>query len=291
MVLRVGTYNVRNLFNDQVDGPNVGGEELRYTLSSAAYEQKLVRLADVLDELGADVVVLQEVENRDALERLATQALLRGRYPHRVLVEGNDLRGIDVAVLSHHPVVRQRTHRDEAFSRQGETGGEHYRYARDCLEVHLMVGEHRVIVLGVHFKSHRYDDPDHRLAEAQHTRWLADRLAEAHAEARLVIAGDFNDPPGSETLVALTDAPGCGGCVGPPYASVGAWLRPEERWTTFDPVTGRGVLFDDLLVSPGLYDALDVESVRVLHEPVVSSRVDSVSDHAPLVAAFRLDPD
>ena len=288
--IRVATYNVHNLFNDRVDGPNVGGEEIRYTPSAAAYERKLARLADALGELRADVVVLQEVENQSTLEQLADQAPLRGRYPNALLVEGNDLRGIDVGVLSRLRVDRHRTHRNDRFSLVDSTGGESYRYARDCLEVHLMAGDRRLIVLAVHFKSHRDDDPDHRLAEAQHTRLIADRLAEQHADAAVVIAGDFNDPPGSDTLAALGAVPGYDAPAAVGYASVGAWLRSEEQWTTVDPATGRGTLFDDLLVSPALYDALDIGSVRALHETLASGPAGSVSDHAPLVAAFRLDP-
>ena len=287
--LRMGTYNVHDLFNDRVDGSSAGVQEARNTPSTEEYERRLAQLAGVLDELAADVMALQEVENRDALERLATQGPLRGIYPYRVLVEGNDPRGIDVAVLSRYPVVHQQTHRNDWFFRRDESGGDCYRYARDCLEVHLKVAGRRVILLVVHFKSHRDDDPDRRLAEAQQTRLLADRLAEEHSQASLVIAGDFNDPPESSTLSALTEAPGCVLCDGTAYASVGAWLLPAERWTTVDPTTGHGVLFDDLLVSPLLYDGLDTESVRALHESVVSGPFGPVSDHAPLVATFRLD--
>jgi hypothetical protein len=49
------------------------------------------------------------------------------------------------------------------------------------------------------------------------------------------------------------------------------------------------VLFDDLLVSQRLYDALDTESVRVLHEAAGSDSSERVSDHAPLAASFLLE--
>ncbi len=57
-------------------------------------------ILQVNDGRGADIVALQEVENFDIIERLRTEYLSDANYLPTVLVEGHDLRGIDVAFLT-----------------------------------------------------------------------------------------------------------------------------------------------------------------------------------------------
>jgi hypothetical protein len=65
-------------------------------------------IAQRIKALQADVLCLQEVEDQDALDSFNRDDLgpLGAGYPHRVVVEGNDPRRIDVAVCSRLPIVR-----------------------------------------------------------------------------------------------------------------------------------------------------------------------------------------
>jgi endonuclease/exonuclease/phosphatase family metal-dependent hydrolase len=54
---------------------------------------------------GPDVLALQEIENRDILERLRTEHLAAAGYAPAILIEGEDDRGIDVAFLTRLDVV------------------------------------------------------------------------------------------------------------------------------------------------------------------------------------------
>ncbi len=132
-------------------------------------------------------------------------------------------------------------------------------------------------MLGIHFRAKVADDPEHRLAEAQETRRIADRLLGNDPELGLVVLGDFNDDPGSPPLEALEGPE-------PPLTSVVSTLPLAERWTT-----GEAQLFDDLLVNPWLRAALRPDSVSVLHDDDLGAKLADVSDHAPVAASFRVE--
>ena len=57
------------------------------------------------DGRGADIIALQEVENVAILERLRTEYLADSGYLPAILIEGQDIRGIDVAFLSRLPLA------------------------------------------------------------------------------------------------------------------------------------------------------------------------------------------
>jgi hypothetical protein len=125
------TFNVENLF-DNVDDP--GKEDHTYLAltdkqsdehkaacaeievarwreqcldwdwSDNIIEQKLSIVADVILQAdkgrGPDIVALQEIENIGILERLRTEYLAAAEYGPGILIEGDDLRGVDVAFLT-----------------------------------------------------------------------------------------------------------------------------------------------------------------------------------------------
>ncbi len=84
--LTVVTWNVHNLINDKLDA------DLEFEDVDPDYDAHRVAVAKVIDELAADVVVLQEVEHAKVLDEL-NQALA-APYPHQALIEGNDPRGV-----------------------------------------------------------------------------------------------------------------------------------------------------------------------------------------------------
>src|SRR5262249_20777003 len=98
---------------------------LAWDWSDAVLERKLERLASVIlqvnDGRGPDILALQEVENRDVLERLRTGHLAAAGYRTSILIEGDDPRGIAVAFLSRFPLHgAARLHRTARA--RGESG-------------------------------------------------------------------------------------------------------------------------------------------------------------------------
>lgn len=265
--VRVLTWNVRNLFNDVRDSPEID-VALETILPTSEYTAKRDAIAAVLATLAADIVVLQEVENQPVLIDLAEAA---GGYPHRHITLGNDPRGIDIAVLSRHPIDNVVPHSQESFS----SGGQTYKFARDVLEAHFTLNGRKLVLFGIHFKSGtEIADQDKRLAEAEQTRKIVSQVDGADPNALLVVLGDFNTVPGSPPLVAL------GGAPPSDLTSVTSALPAADRFSvTFG---GTPQLYDDQLGDADAIAALDVATVQIDH----GAAVNAASDHDPVVATY-----
>lgn len=299
--VRIATYNVENLFDPVPDnGGAVIGEALS-TPEAAEYSAKVRGLGVVLGRLAADILVLQEVEGRRALDDLAAEVGEALFYPHRVLFAGNDPRGIDLAVLSRLPIARIVRHHQDWFRvldadcsagsslQDGPYCWDH-RYARDCLELHLTVRGQPLVLLGLHLKA-REDgdiaDDAKRLAEAQHTRRLADRLLGEAPHRPVVILGDFNAWPGQPELLALLGDPARCACEGTPFFPVGDALDGADAHTTASVEEGRRARYDDLLLSPGAAAAADFRTVDIVHDEDVPAGA-AASDHDPVAVTLWL---
>src|SRR5262249_37090596 len=88
--------------------------------------------ARVIHEVGADIIGLIEAESRPALVRFHDDLLWRVHgtsYQHIMLIDGNDERGIDVAIMTRNgfDLDMMRSHVDD------EENG-HRIFSRDCAE-------------------------------------------------------------------------------------------------------------------------------------------------------------
>ncbi len=189
--LSVLSYNVQNLFDAAEQGAEY--DDFRAGRWDAArYAERLTQIAAVLRAAppgGADVVALQEVENRAAALDLRDRLRgLRYRYAVAFPNDGADL-GLTLTpvVLSRVPVLRVRLH-------QVWHDG---RYLRPIVEVALDAGGGRPLYLfNNHWKSKlggaEQTEPARRAAAAV----LAARLRElqrADPAADVLIAGDLNE--------------------------------------------------------------------------------------------------
>jgi endonuclease/exonuclease/phosphatase family metal-dependent hydrolase len=262
--VRIATFNAHDLFDDQQDSDET-------VVTPATYAGHLRAVARVLDLLDSDIVVMQEIENVRVLERLAAVEAAAQGYAHATLVVGNDPRGINIGVLSRFPFDSVVSHKSDVFPGADGT----HTYARDCLELHRTVGIRELVLLAVHLKSKAVpDDPDKRLAEARHTRFIADSISAGDPAAAVLILGDMNDVPGSPPLLAI-EGPEPGSYTDAASVLPGAW--------TYDH-GGALQLIDHQMMGPRARPMLDPGSVAIPH----GATVDGASDHAPLVATYVL---
>jgi len=128
---------------------------------------------------GADIVVLQEVENINVLNILVKEGLSDLGYKYISLVEGPDKRGIDVGVLSKYPVVDEKLHEIDLSDIGKQTRG--------ILEVTIKVNNKLITVFGNHWPS-QHNPSEARFAASEKLISLAEQ-----STSNIVIAtGDFN---------------------------------------------------------------------------------------------------
>lgn len=268
-VATVATFNILNLF-DAVD------DEYRWDDTTPPKpRENLDRVADVIRAMNADVLALQEVENRGYLERFVEVFLPDMGY-EVVLFEGNDTRGIDVCLLSRIPVGRVVSHRHLRFP---GPGGER-RFERDVLAVELLPESGEPFEAWVvHLKSNsggREYAEDVRIAEAKALRRLLDERLTDEPDARFVVMGDFNDTWDSTSLRTIV---GTGSTALKAFHAVGS----EQTRVTYNLPPYLSMI-DYILCSPAMAKAYVEESFSIL----ASSLRQSGSDHNPVLARFRL---
>ena len=209
--LTILTWNVENLF----DAQEQGGEYADYRggrWSEEDFRSKVDCLAEGIASScrgGPDIVALQEVENRRALEGLQ-DALGRLDYPHAAMVpEG--ISPVSVAFLSRHPIVRTRTHLlnlPEEFP------------LRPLLEIEVEVAGAPLIVFNNHWKSKSGGLPETEAARLRAAAVLARRLRALQVQrpgVEFVVLGDLNENlkefyergsgPQTALIPAAADAP------------------------------------------------------------------------------------
>jgi len=270
--LVVATYNILNLFDD-VDSPYHADET-----TPAKPREQLEHVAETIRALDADVIAFQEVESRGYLSRFVDVFLGDMQYEYIVHYEGNDLRGIDVCLLSRVPVGPVRSHRHVKFS--GPDGRQRH-MSRDLLSVTLQPpGKSPIEVWVLHLKSNsggrEFSEPV-RLAEARYVRDQLDQRLAAEPDASILVMGDFNDNWQSPTMTTIVGS-GATALQLPLSESAIKSLITYNR----EP---RRSMIDFILCSPAMAKQFVPGSYRTVPGGITTSG----SDHNPVTAWFQLE--
>lgn len=242
----------------------------------------------VIAEVNADILICVEAENRVTLQRFNDQVLKSEHglhYPHVMLVDGNDERGIDVGVMSRLPIRAVTPHFDDV-----DAAGKRI-FSRDCPHYVIeLAGGQTLSVLPNHFKSKRGGDNAAAKARRKAQATRANQIARDALTVSdfVLLGGDLNDvPTGPELAPAFK-----GGFVDvmshPDY--------PTDRPGTYD--TGlASAKFDYLIMSPKLRSKLVTTGIerRGTYRPntwtpfdTVKSKKQEASDHHCVWAVFQL---
>jgi endonuclease/exonuclease/phosphatase family metal-dependent hydrolase len=302
--IKLASFNCENLF-------------ARYKFSSKAKVETAVRdgwLADkrrfdindrdakritgnAIEEADADIVALQEVEGLDTLKRFRNNFIDSGSrsYPYVALIDGNDPRMIDVAVLSRRPITRIRTHQQLRPSPRSRR----YTFSRDCLEVDVDCGGTTLAVFVQHYKSMiggRDETRNRREEQVAETRKIVERrFGRANTgDHPWAIVGDFNDYVGLDTslnrIVNWRQA-----------ENVVERLPEADRWTHFWNKKKQYRQLDYILLSKSLAEASPAmpEIIRkgMPHRATrytgprfrgVGESAPKASDHCPVVMTLEI---
>lgn len=240
MSLRVATFNAENLLS-RFDFSGFRNELRRDRVvrlfeidkESEYRNAEMARLLSLTDdtrqmtglaiaEADADILCLQEVEDLGTLHAFEYGYLFKmiGKgYLQKFLIEGNDSRGIDVAVLMREETrdgqkiefVKMQSHAHLTYEMldlwdpelEGRAEPNQRIFKRDCLEIDVRIGGRPLTLYVVHFKSMgspRDGTPGRewtmpiRRAEARAVRHIINERFDGKTEnKRFLICGDFND--------------------------------------------------------------------------------------------------
>lgn len=205
MDVRIATFNCENLFarfkfksNANLDKITKDGWAVDKTKFDILNPTEKKITAQTILQTKAQVVALQEVESLETLKKFRSD-YLGGRklYPYCLVIDGNDPRKIDVAILSKYPITNIATHVNDYNS-----ATKSYYFSRDCLECDIVLpGSKKIRLFVNHFKSML--DKSNPCKGRELTREKRNRQAKKVMEIvseqmnldkdNFVILGDFND--------------------------------------------------------------------------------------------------
>lgn len=214
--IRIAAYNILNFF-DPVDDPTLSG---KYDdLPMATNRDRCEAIARVIKAIDADVLALEEVESKEAIEWFRDEFLQGLGYDHVASLDVGYYRGVEQSVLSRFPITGVTIWPDENLADMAakkigdnwETKGEAPKsFQRSPLMVDIEVPKTKdrpaypLTVAVVHHKAGNFKKQ--RESEAlQLVELLQARLTE-EPELNLIVLGDFNAGPFDQSIAVYRDA-------------------------------------------------------------------------------------
>lgn len=308
---RIATYNIKYL------DTGVGQQG-----------DRLTKIREVIQRLEADIIGLQEINNRDALELVFAPA------EWRLVIDDDSNENQDVALavrrpwtLPDFPSDTDLDADDDDFLFPGSGNDTNFPKRRDVLAVRVRAPNEDIelVIMVVHAKSRlegrALTDP-RRVGAA---RDLIARIRQDYDEARLVLLGDFNDNPDDQSLnileTGLNNAPAGPEEIQGPFLvnltetlvvadhvshglktdavhgdhvhTVDAGSRQRNNDLRGTNANTGDILFDQLLIPAWMVGEYVPDSAQVFDHAVAAqgNNTTRASDHVPVFADFLLRPD
>jgi len=310
---KVATYNVENLF----DMNHNGSEYKEYIPNSATWNTqalrvKLLNSADVICDLNADILALEEIENENALNLLLDTLNDVGcEYKYSAITSTSNS-AIQVAVISKYPI--ENKHEIVVSQIQG---------LRNILEVEFEIEDNPFFIFASHWKSKRSPESLRILSAKK----LKERILALPQKSEYIILGDLNShykeietielkhndsmgETGINTILKTFDE---GMLVteqtlgNKPYLHYNLWLElsDELRWS--HNFFGKKQTLDNIIIPYSMINHQGIEYVNnsfgvfkpryLFHERGYIKRWSSkngvyegYSDHLPIFAKFSTKP-
>ena len=176
--LKIASYNVENLFDMQYSGneydsyiPN------RHNWNQKNFHKKLLNTSEVICDINADIIGLQEIENSRVLKKLQQSLRKVGCFYRYSAITHKRASAIQVALLSKYPIESVKeivVHRALGY--------------RNILEVKYIFNKKAFFVYVNHWKS-KASAESSRMVSA---KALVKRLKSLPKESEYILLGDFN---------------------------------------------------------------------------------------------------
>lgn len=171
--------------------------------NDASGEANLERVAELIGETGADLVLLQEVDRNtersggvDQIGELMRLTGFHGAFGRTLDYQGGEY---GIALLSRWPIRSDTMIALRVAPPQQRAGGSYE--PRGALRVVVEAPAGDIAVVNTHLDASR--DDHYRRQEVETVRRIAAELRASHG--RTVVGGDFNAEPGTPTVMALLD--------------------------------------------------------------------------------------
>lgn len=246
-IYTVAFYNLENLFDTKDDASTLDNDFLPHSKkrwTKERYESKLFKLGKAISNVGFDkakkppsVVGLAEVENKSVVEELIRSKYLKTKDYGVIHYDSPDERGIDTALIyqkDNFEVLETNTIPLLLYNEFGERD-----YTRDILHVTGLLNNERLHILVNHWPSRRsgaQQTNSKRIEAAQTVRQIVEEIQENEEDPGILIMGDFNDDPLSESIKQHLLLPTL---INPMERMMGLGrgsLNHKREWNLFDQI-------------------------------------------------------
>jgi len=177
---KVATYNVENLFDINTNGTEYDNYiPHTHNWNRRTLEIKLNHISEVICDIDADIIGLQEVENKNVLQLLSKKLRTVGCAYRYSAITNKIGAPIQVALLSRYPLVQKK---DIVVSRTPKI--------RNILEVEVSIKGVLLTIFVNHWKSKAYKGVESK--RLIYARALQSRIATLPKKVEYIIIGDLN---------------------------------------------------------------------------------------------------
>lgn len=279
--IRIGFYNVENLFDTVDDTTNPNDDEFLPNSpkewTTERYQTKLRNIGLVMQAIEfPELMGFSEVENKTVLEDLANSDLLKDQAYEIVHKDGPDFRGIDNALLYKKDAFTVLE--TESIEVRLPASVSEFSTTRDILMVKGNLGAEILYIFVNHWPSRSGGEAEtsgKREYAASVLRDAIDVVLEDDPNANIITLGDFNDEPENASLKfvlqvnnekpAVIDN-GLYNCTVPTLAAGRGSYFFGGNWQMLDQIIVSGQLLDDNgTIKATNYFVYDDESVMFEH--------------------------
>ncbi|WP_250433359.1 endonuclease/exonuclease/phosphatase family protein [Hanstruepera flava] len=243
----VAFYNLENLFDTYDDDLTNDNDFLPNSVkrwTPKRYHNKIRKLGFAISNIGKvetnespALIGLAEVENNLVLDDLLNSEHLVDKTYDYVHFDSPDERGIDVALLYDTTVFEVEVSEVFPVHIYDEDGS--IDYTRDILLVKGFLHNEMVYVMVNHWPS-RHDgeletEPK-RIAAAEQASEIIQTIKNENAEAKILIMGDFNDDPYSNSIKRLMNSNDLYNPMATLLSDDSGTTRHFDEWNLFDQI-------------------------------------------------------
>ena len=305
-------YNLENLFDTKNDPKILDDDFTEHSekkWNNKRFRKKIRNLGQVISQIGTHDILhppvligVAEVENNYVLKELVNSRFLKDENYDFVHVDSPDERGIDTALLyrkEHFTIVKKEA---ICLYLKNEFGVRDF--TRDILYVQGILENEKVHILVNHWPSRRAGAEKtayKRYAAAEKNKEIISKIVEEEPGAKIIVMGDFNDDPSSESIKNLVGSD----FYNPMeqlHTKYSGTLSYKGRWNLFDQI----ILSNNFLQQYGnsfrfkvakIYDAKNLKEFKGRNKGnpfrtfIGRKYRGGISDHFPVYGVFTIHPE